>query len=486
MPAPSRPQPMATPGPLPRAVDLLADLEGGAISAVALLEQTYQRIAEQNPGVNAICTLKPMEQVLPEAEAVDAARAQGQPLPPLAGLPMAIKDLANVHGLATTMGSPILAQHMPEEDALFVSRLKAAGALIIGKTNTPEFGAGSNTFNPLFGSTKNPWDLSKVAGGSSGGAAAALAAGMVALADGSDMGGSLRNPAAYCNVVGLRPTLGRVPSPPLHAETFTRMSVEGPMARTVEDCALLLQAMAGPDKRDALSLSVTPLAAGEPLVRDIRDLRLAWAPRPAGLPVERPVASVLGGAVQRLWQLCPNIEEITLNELTGSMAVFGTLRAAAFAQLLGELYASDGDAMKATLRGNIELGLALSRLDIDNAEEQRARMLAALASLFERFDYLLLPVTQVMPFEANIEYPRQVDGQAMSSYIEWMASCCIMSPFGVPCLSVPAGFSPEGLPVGLQIVGRPGDDWGVLQVAYAFQEHTGHWRRSPPTVKAMS
>ena len=258
------------------------------------------------------------------------------------------------------------------------------------------------------------------------------------------------------------------------------------MARTVEDCALLLQAMAGPDERDALSLSVTPLAAGQPLVRDIRDLRLAWAPRPAGLPVEPPVASVLGGAVQRLWQLCPNIEEITLNELAGAMDVFGTLRAAAFAQLLGELYASDGDSMKATLRGNIELGLALSRLDIDNAEDQRARMLAALASLFERFDYLLLPVTQVMPFATDIEYPRQVDGQAMSSYIEWMASCCIMSPFGVPCLSVPAGFSPEGLPVGLQIVGRPGDDWGALQVAYAFQEHTGHWRRSPPTVKAMS
>ena len=467
----------------PRAIDLVNDVATGARSAVSLLEDTYENIALYNPRVNAICTLTPIEEVLPLAVAVDRARQQGLQLPPLAGLPMAIKDLAHVQGLPTTMGSPIFSNQVAEEDSLFVARLRAAGAIIIGKTNTPEFGAGSNTFNSLFGSTKNPYDPTKIAGGSSGGAAAALGTGMVALADGSDMGGSLRNPAAYCNVVGLRPTLGRVPSPPLFEEVFSRMAVEGPMARTVEDCALMLRAIAGPDDRDPLSSSVAPLGTNRSLGRKVQDLRLGWASHPAGLPIERAVSSVLAGAVQQMWQVCPNIEEISLTELAGAMAVFSTLRSAAFQQLMGELYESHGHMMKATLRGNIQLGLALSTRDIEGAEEQRRQMLVALETLFARFDYLLLPVTQVMPFATEIEYPQKINGQTMSNYIEWMSSCCILSPFGMPCISVPAGFSPDGLPVGLQIVGRPGDDWGVLQLAYAFQEHTQYWRRLPPMVK---
>ena len=472
--------------PLPspaRALDLMAELQSGALTAVSLLEATYRQIGEYNPRVNAICTLTPFEQVLPMAEATDTARRQGALMPPLAGLPIAVKDLADVKGLPTTMGSPILSGQQASADALFVARLRAAGAIIIGKTNTPEFGAGSNTFNPVFGMTKNPYDLSKVAGGSSGGAAAALSTGMVALADGSDMGGSLRNPAAFCNVVGLRPTLGRVPSPPLYPETFTRMSVEGPMARSVEDCALMLQVMAGADRRDPRSLELSPLSMGESLSRSIRDLRLGWAPQPAGLPIEPAISEVLGAAVQKMWQLCPTIEEISLDCLTGAMDVFSTLRGAAFAQLMGDLYQSDGDRMKTTLQANIQLGLALSSEAVDDAERARIRMLAALEGLFDRFDYLLLPVTQVMPFATDLEYPEAINGQPMSSYIEWMSSCCILSPFGLPCLSIPAGFSSNGLPVGLQIVGKAGDDWGLLQIAYAFQEHTRHWQQAPPMLR---
>jgi len=478
--ASSKLPPLPSPG---RALDLMAELQSGALTAVSLLEATYRQIGEYNPRVNAICTLTPFEQVLPMAEATDTARRQGALMPPLAGLPIAVKDLADVKGLPTTMGSPILSGQQASADALFVARLRAAGAIIIGKTNTPEFGAGSNTFNPVFGMTKNPYDLSKVAGGSSGGAAAALSTGMVALADGSDMGGSLRNPAAFCNVVGLRPTLGRVPSPPLYPETFTRMSVEGPMARTVEDCALMLQVMAGADRRDPRSLELSPLSMGESLSRSIRDLRLGWAPQPAGLPIEPAISEVLGAAVQKMWQLCPTIEEISLDCLTGAMDVFSTLRGAAFAQLMGDLYQSDGDRMKTTLQANIQLGLALSSEAVDDAERARIRMLAALEGLFDRFDYLLLPVTQVMPFATDLEYPEAINGQPMSSYIEWMSSCCILSPFGLPCLSIPAGFSSNGLPVGLQIVGKAGDDWGLLQIAYAFQEHTRHWQQAPPMLR---
>ncbi|MDA9849080.1 amidase family protein, partial [Luminiphilus sp.] len=234
----------------PRAVDLMDALASGELSAVSLMQKTYDRIAQENPRINAICTLVPLEQSLEAAQRVDDARHQGQKLPELAGLPLAIKDLADTRGVLTTQGSPIYAQHIPDVDSLFVSRLRAAGGIIIGKTNTPEFGAGSHTFNPLFGVTRNPYDTLKTAGGSSGGAAAALASGMVALADGSDMGGSLRNPAAFCNVVGLRPTMGRVPTLPKAKETFSRMAVEGPMAKTVEDCAAMLRIMAGADSRD--------------------------------------------------------------------------------------------------------------------------------------------------------------------------------------------------------------------------------------------
>ena len=467
--------------PLPRAIDLVAGLDSGELSAVSLIQSTYDRIAQENPRINAICTLVPPEQSLEAAKRVDDARNQGQKLPNLAGLPLAVKDLADTQGILTTQGSPIHAQQIPDVDSLFVTRLKAAGGIVIGKTNTPEFGAGSHTFNPLFGVTRNPYDTLKTAGGSSGGAAAALASGMVALADGSDMGGSLRNPAAFCNVVGLRPSMGRVPTIPKAKETFSRMAVEGPMARTVEDCAMMLRAMAGRDSRDPRSLDLASLSAAPTLIDTPENLRLGWAPHPAGLPIEPTVSSVLSGAVADMQHLYPAIEEIDLAELRGAMGVFTVLRAAAFAVGLGDLYQSDSDKMKATVIDNIRLGLALTGEMLTQAETQRTHLYHALMALFDRYDYLLLPVTQVMPFPVEVECPGLINQEAMKSSIDWMSSCCILSPFDVPCLSIPAGFDSDGLPVGLQIVGKPGDDWGLLRLAYAFQQHTDHWRKAPPT-----
>ena len=467
------------PSQRPRALDVIAGLNKQELSATELLQDTYEHIAEHNNDLNAICTLRPFEEALVDAREVDARRGRGEVMPPLAGLPMAIKDLASTKGLLTTMGSPILKDNVPDTDSLFVSRLRAAGAVIIGKTNTPEFGAGSHTFNPVFGTTRNPYDCRRIAGGSSGGAAVALASGMLALADGSDMGGSLRNPAAYNNVVGLRPSMGRVPSWPLLSSRFARMAVEGPMARTVEDCALLLSVMAGPDQRDPRSSAWPVDDFTASLETDVSQYRLGWAPRPMGIPVEADVSKVLSRAAQRMWQLCPSTEEIDLNELVGAMDVFEIIRAAAFAMLMGDLYRTHSGDMKPTLRDNIAQGIHLSVDEIYRAEHLRSTLFEKLLGLFERFDYLLLPVTQVMPFPVEVEYPEVIEGKPMANYIEWMSSCCMLSPFDVPCLSVPAGFNEEGLPVGLQIVGRPGDDLGVLRLGYAFQQATEYWRRSP-------
>ena len=464
---------------LPRAVDIMAALGRREISARELLLQTYQLIARRNPHINAICTLVDLDEVLPQADQIDSARVAGDPLGPLAGLPIAVKDLAATRGILTTLGSTLFKDHIPDADCLLVERLRAAGAIIIGKTNTPEFGAGSHTFNDVFGATRNPYALNLTAGGSSGGAAAALSAGLVHLADGSDMGGSLRNPAAYCNVVGMRPSLGRVPSWPMVPLPCTRMSVEGPMARTVEDCAFFLDAIAGPDERDPLSQALSSLAPVHPIAPVEKRLRLGWAPQPASLPVDHDVAAVLAKAPSLLSGLGHYVEEITLEALSDAMEIFKINRAASYAALAGELYHQHKDKLKPTLADNIAQGLHFTAADIEKAERNRQRVSAMLNTLFDTYDYLLMPSTQIMPFPIETEYPTEINGQTMSSYIDWMSVCCILSPFGVPCLSVPAGFSATGLPVGLQIVGRPQDDSGVLQLAYLFQQHTHYWKQQP-------
>ncbi len=470
-------------GDLPRAIDVLAALESKQMSARELLLQTYRIIEERNPDINAICTLVDLEKTLKEADQVDNARAQNKPLGALAGLPIAAKDLAATRGILTTHGSTLFKNHIPDADCLLVERLKQAGAIIIGKTNTPEFGAGSHTFNEIFGATRNPYNLSLTAGGSSGGAAAALSAGLLHLADGSDMGGSLRNPAAFCNVVGMRPSMGRVPTHPLVPLPCSRMSVEGPMARTVEDCAYFLRVLAGPDPRDSLSVDCETLHGTTdsltPLTVSNTSLRIGWAPNPAGLPIANEVAVVLSRAPQVLSGLGHEIEELDLHELADAMHVFKVLRAASYAALGGELYRENPGRLKTTLAQNILEGLQLAPSTLQQAEQERHRISGLLDQLFTTYDYLLMPTTQVMPFDIETEYPTKIDGVEMDSYIDWMSVCCILSPFGLPCLSVPAGFSTSGMPVGLQVVGRRGDDIGELPLAYAFQEHTNYWKQQP-------
>ena len=443
------------------ATDLALALRAGEVSAREVLDAHLARIAEVDPAINAIVTLEP-ERAIAQADAADEALARGDTVGPLHGLPIAHKDLVDTAGVRTTYGSPIYADHVPERDEPFVIRVREAGAIMVGKTNTPEFGAGSHTFNPVFGTTRNPWDLSKSAGGSSGGAAAALAAGMVPIADGSDLGGSLRNPASFCNVVGFRPSLGLVVSwPQVDPED---LSVDGPMARTVEDAARLLSVMAGrPD-----------LAVVSPQATDLPGLRVAWAPACAGrMPFDPEVVSIVGAALPRFERLGCRIEP-TYPDLTGAREAFFTLRARGYADDYGSLLAEHRDRIKDTVIWNIELGLALTDEDVTRAHALLADIRERARSFFERFDYLVQPVSQVPPFPVELEYPTEIAGVAMPTYLDWMESCWSITILGAPAISVPCGFTAGGLPVGLQIVGRRDDDAGVLRLASALE------RQMPP------
>ena len=459
-----------------RAVDLAALLRSRELSAVELMEATLARIAAVNPAVNAVVTLLP-ERAIAGARAADAALARGDQVGPLHGLPIAHKDTMATAGVRTTWGSPIFAEFVPETDALIVEREKAAGAITIGKTNVPEFGAGSHTFNPVFGATRNPYDRGVSSGGSSGGAAVALACGMHPIADGSDLGGSLRNPAGWNNVVGFRPSPGRVPSWPTSAAWFP-LTVQGPLARTVEDVALMLSAVAGPDRRAPLSLAEDPAIFARPLGRDVAGLRVAWSPTLGGLPVDRRVAAVVAAQRAVFEGLGCNVEEAE-PDLTDADEVFETLRAWDFELGLGQHLDEHPDLLKQTVVWNIEQGRALSGPDVGRAERLRTLLYERVRSFFERYDALVLPVSQVPPFPIEEEYPTAIEGVPMESYIAWMRSCSRITATGCPAISVPAGFTPEGYPTGLQIVGPPRADRLVLEVAYAFQEATGYWKRRP-------
>ena len=472
------PQPVADPLCLLDACELLVRMDRGELSAVEIMKAHLSQIDRFNPAVNAICTRVDGDVLLKQAADADAARAQGR-AGVLCGLPMAVKDLVATQGIRTTMGSRH-ADQIPKSDALLVTRLKAAGAVIVGKTNVPEFGAGSHTFNDLFGVTRNPYDLGRTAGGSSGGAAAALATGMLPLADGSDMGGSLRNPAAFCNVVGFRPSIGRVPSVPTLMAWQSRLAVEGPMARSVRDCARLLSAMAGPDRRDPLSLVLPPEPFDSLAVDGWDGARVAFSPDLGETTVADTVRSVFEDATSVFASIgcavapdCP--------DLSGAMDVFRTLRASYYAQSLGPLHRS-GASLKASLAQNVEAGFALTGEDLTRADVQRTRLHVNVCRFFDDFDFLVVPSTQVPPFPVATEWVREIDGQTMGDYLDWMSICCIISATGLPAISVPCGFTPEGLPVGLQIVGPPGGDLAVLRLAAAFEAVTGHGRKRPALI----
>ncbi|HKC87612.1 MAG TPA: amidase family protein, partial [Blastocatellia bacterium] len=359
---------------------------------------------------------------------------------------------------------------IPGEDALFVERLKQAGAIIVGKTNTPEFGAGSQTFNEVFGATRNPYDLSKTCGGSSGGAAVALACGMLPLADGSDLGGSLRNPASFCNVVGFRPSPGRVPSHPVTL-AWNTLAVEGPMARAVQDVALLLSVMAGPDDRSPISINEPGSTFSRPLQRDFKGARIAWSRNLGRYPVQ-PVVN----------EVCDRVRSVFVElgcqvgdgepDFSEADEIFQTLRAWTFSQTRGDDFNLHRSLMKDTVVWNIEQGLRLSGMDVARAEAKRTQLYHSVREFMGRYEFLILPVSQVAPFPVETDWVREINGVVMKSYIDWMATCYAITLTGLPAISVPCGFTNDGLPVGLQIVGRHQRDFDVLRLAYAFEQIT--------------
>ena len=459
------------------AIEQHALIESRSISCRELTETHLNWIARVNPAVNAICTLVP-EQAIEQADALDAAFANGTRPGPLAGLPTAIKDLVNTRGIRTTHGSPLYATHVPDQDALHVARMRAAGAVILGKTNTPEWGAGSQTFNPLFGATATPYDLNRTSGGSSGGAAAALAARMLPIADGSDLGGSLRNPAAFCNVVGFRPSSGRVPAPD-RVSGWNGMSVLGPMGRTVADVARLLSVMAGSAPTDPLSRTDDPTLFAGSLAADLSGKRIAFSEDLGFLPVEAAVRAVFRAARTGFEAIGCELGEAA-PDLTDAPEVFQTLRAHAFAGSFSDIYhSSQRDKLKDTVQWNVQKGLGQSGLEVARAEIAHTAIYRRVLAFFEDWDFLVLPSTQVLPFPKDQDWVREIDGVRFEDYLQWMEICSAITVTGCPSISMPCGFSPEGLPVGLQIVGPPFDDLAVLKMAQAFEAATGVAAKAP-------
>ena len=460
--------------------ELAQCIQNKDLSAVEVMQAHLDQIERVNPLVNAIVTFLP-ERAMDGARAADAALARGEKVGPLHGLPIAHKDTLATKGIRTTQGSPIYRDAVPEENALIVERLHRAGAIPTGKTNVPELGAGSQTFNTVFGTTLNPYDLSTTPGGSSGGAAVALATGMQPIADGSDLGGSLRNPGGYCNVVGFRPSPGRVPKINTNSAWFD-MTVNGPLARTVSDVALMMSAIAGPDARSPIALDDSGSIFAQPLDRDFRGVRVAWSRELGDLPVDPRTTAVLES--QRGVFVDLGIELVEAEpDLSGADEVFHIFRAWDFENSYGELLDHYRDQLKDTVIWNIEQGRALSGPDIGRAARQRSEIFRRAHDFFAEYEFLLLPVSQVPPFPADVPYPTEIDGTPMHTYIEWMRTCSRITVTAHPAISVPAGFTPEGLPVGLQIVGRARDDRGVLQLAHAFEQATQHWRRRPPILE---
>jgi amidase len=460
------------------ATELAGLLRSREISARELLDAHLDRIERLDPSVNAIVTLD-APGARAAADAADAALAAGEPVGPLHGLPVAHKDTHATGGMRTTWGSPLHTDTVPLRDELVVARLRSAGAIRVGKTNVPEFAAGSQTFNTVFGATHNPYRHGLSAGGSSGGAAAALAAGFVPLAEGSDMGGSLRNPAAFCNVVGLRPTPGRVPTWPA-AMGWSQLSVQGPMGRTVADVALQLSVLAGPDPRVPISLSDDPAGFAAPLPDSLAGLRVAWAPDLGGrVTVDSAITSVLASSAAAFAELGATVEDDS-PDLSGADDVFGTLRAWIFDTNYSDLARRHPDKVKESIRWNAEMGAKLTGADLARAEIAHTKLYERMIAFFERYDVLLAPTTQVLPFPVELEYPTEIGGVPQDNYLEWMRSCTIITPTGCPALSVPGGFTPDGLPVGLQIIGAPRADRRVLEVGHAFEQATAFGSRRPP------
>ena len=458
------------------AVELAQKIRSGELSAVETMEAHLAQIEKVNPQVNAIVTLLP-EMAMEAARKADEKLARGEEVGPLHGLPVAHKDLVQTKGIRTTFGSLVYENFVPDEDALLVERLREAGAILLGKTNTPEFGAGSQTFNKVFGVTKNPYDLTKTCGGSSGGAAVSVACRMLPFADGSDLGGSLRNPTNFCNVVGFRPSVGRVPSWPSESG-WNSFAVDGPIARTVEDAALMLSVLSGPDLRSPLSLPENGDVFRKPLERDLKGVRIAWSADLGGLPVDSRVTATLEAQREVFADLGCIVEE-GFPDFSDADEIFKNFRAWFYEMNLGSLSPEHRDKMKETVVWNIEAGMKLSGPELGRAEVKRTALFHRVREFMQDYDFLALPVSQVPPFPIEQEFVSEINGVQMETYLDWMRSCYFISVTGQPAISVPCGFTTDGLPVGLQLVGKPQDDLGVLQLAYAFEKASGFYQQIP-------
>lgn len=453
------------------AVDLSAAIHDRRVSCADVMEAYLDRIDRFNPDINAIISLRSRTELMVEARAADLELADGRSRGPMHGFPQAIKDLAEVRGMPCSFGSPLFKDHVSEADSIHVERVRRAGAIFIGKTNTPAFGLGSHTVNPVHGATRNPHDLARSAGGSSGGAAAALAARLLPVADGSDMMGSLRNPAAFNNVVGFRPNFGRVPSDKSSDLFFNQLAVAGPMGRSVADVALLLAIQSGHDPRDPLSLPDEDLSLRAPA--STRGMKIAWFGDFGGyLPFEDGVLDVNRNALAVLSDIGCEIEEVVpAFDLPALWQSWLTLRSFNVAHGMREFY--DQPEKRALFNSQylfeFEQALGKSAAEIHAASTIRSLWYDYVLKLFARYDFLVLPSAQVFPFDVNVNWPQEIAGRRMDTYHRWMEVVIGPSMAGLPVAAMPAGFSRDGLPGGVQFVGPPRGDRATLEFALAYE-----------------
>jgi amidase len=451
------------------------------VSAREVMAAHWKQIQRVNAKVNAIVTLVPEEQLMAQALAADEALANGKWLGPLHGIPVAAKDLHETKGIRTTFGSPLFREHVPDFDCLVVEREKSAGAIVVGKSNVPEFGFGSQTFNQVFGVTRNPYDVTKTCGGSTGGGAVAVACGMTPLADGSDMGGSLRNPPSFCGVVGIRSSPGRVPNTPSRLGWQT-LSVAGPVARNVSDCAFFLSVLAGFDRRSPIALDQPGRDFTQELGRSFKGVRVAFC-KDLGLPWDSQVKAAVTSQ-RKVFESLGCIVEEAEPDFRDANECFLAWRHWSVELAFGDILESKGDQLNEYVHWHVEEGRKLTGPYLARIEAKRTALYERVRTFMEKYEFFVLPVNQVLPFDAHVHYPTEITGVKMESYMAWMKSAYYISAVGNPAVSVPCAYSAEGLPIGMQIVGRHHDDWGVLQMAYAFEQACNLRRRRPSVMES--
>lgn len=462
------------------AVELSWLIQRREVSCVEVVRTFLDHIDRFNPLVNAIVSRRDDADLMSEARHRDAELHRGEPTGWMHGFPVAVKDLADAEGLPTTKGSPVLAEQVAEADEVFVRRMREAGAIVIGKTNVPEFGLGSHTFNPVFGTTRNPYDLTRSAGGSSGGAAAALATRMLPVADGSDFMGSLRNPAANCNVLGLRPGFGRVPAPGF----VSSPAVVGPMGRTVRDTAMLLSTLAGPDERAPLSVQQDPAMFSRAIEEWTGGARIGWLGDFDGyLPTEPGILELCSSAFEAFTEAGCVVEPVDRRlPVEQVWETFLTWRYWMIGRDLEPVYADPGRRalLKPEAAFEVEGYRRLTVPDVDRALTGRDSWRAAVSDLFDSYDFLLAPSTQVFPFAVETRWPEEVGGHRMSTYHRWMEVVAPWTLSGHPVLNLPVGFNSEGLPTGVQLIGRSHDEWSLLRLGHAYEKATDWVHRVLP------